>query len=102
MGPAGGIGSGNTRDDVALREIQARLAKAARDCYPKQAARYALKATVSLAFCIDSSGRANQLKLAAASGVAVLDRAALDCVVPGAAPFPPRVGCYSVPVRFGD
>jgi len=44
---------------------------------------------------------ARALSLEGSTGSAVLDRSALECVVPGAQPLSGFEGCFLVPVRFG-
>jgi len=55
---------------------------------------------VPLRFCLDAAGRPSEVGLLGTTGSEQLDRAARDCVIPGALPLPPVPGCYTVEVRF--
>jgi len=55
---------------------------------------------VPLHFGLDAAGRPSDVRLLGTTGSELLDRAARDCVVPGALPLPPVPGCYTVEVRF--
>ena len=99
-GPKGEkTGSGGT--DPRLAELHRRLAEAAARCYPPSAQRLRLRGEVPLRFCLDAHGGASGLSLLGTTGSALLDRSALECVVPGAEPLPPLAGCFQVAVRFG-
>jgi periplasmic protein TonB len=105
-GPGGEDGAGGTSEAGAgeaslLGELHRRLADAATRCYPPAARRLRLRGEVPLHFCLDAAGSATALSLEGSTGSALLDRSALECVVPGAAPLPGVVGCFQVPVRFG-
>jgi outer membrane biosynthesis protein TonB len=82
--------------------VHARLAGAARDCYPPAAKRFRQTGRVPLRFCVDAALAPVQL-VVTPSGLAVLDDAARGCVVPRAAPFPPEASgrCFEVAVDFG-
>jgi len=87
-------------DDAAL--VHARLAEAARRCYPAAARRFRQKGTVTVSFCADTSGGVIDAAVKESSGAQLLDDSALHCVLETAAPFPPEAAshCYAVPVRF--
>jgi periplasmic protein TonB len=110
--PPGGGKGGPGRADPAegnagggsaslLGELHRRLSEAATRCYPPAARRLRLRGEVPLRFCLDAAGSASALSLEGSTGSPVLDRSALECVVPGAAPLPGVVGCFQVAVRFG-
>jgi len=80
--------------------LMARLSAAALRCYPPQAVRFHLSGETHLSFCLGEDGRASAVKLARSSGSEVLDRAASECVLPGALPLSGAAGCYELPVRF--
>jgi protein TonB len=81
-------------------ELAARLAAAARRCYPAAAVRFRLRGEALLAFCLGEDGAARSVAVARSSGSPLLDRAALECVLPGALPAPGAAGCFELPVRF--
>lgn len=109
----GGPAPGDGTDPVGGREgapgvesllatLSQRLAWSAARCAPAgvvRAARHAVPG-VPLHFCLDDAGRPSDVGLLGTTGSEVLDRAARDCVVPGALPLPPVPGCYTVEVRF--
>ncbi|HYV47294.1 MAG TPA: TonB family protein [Myxococcaceae bacterium] len=78
----------------------ARLSAAALRCYPPEAVRFRLAGEAHLSFCLGVDGQASAVKIARSSGSEVLDRAAAECVLPGALPLPGAAGCYELPVRF--
>jgi len=80
--------------------LMARLSAAALRCYPAEAVRFHLSGEARLSFCLGDDGRASAVAVARSSGSEVLDRAASDCVLPGALPLPGAAGCYELPVRF--
>jgi len=85
-----------------LAALSHRLAWSAARCAPAgvmRTARHAIPG-VPLHFCLDGAGRPSDVGLLGTTGSEVLDRAARDCVVPGALPLPPVPGCYTVEVRF--
>jgi TonB family protein len=84
--------------------LHARLADAARRCYPPPARRFGLTGEARVDFCLNQSGGLASTTLSASTGHPMLDAAARECVVAGALPFPAEAagGCYSVPVRFGQ
>ncbi len=92
---AGGPGAPNH-----LAEIHARLADSARRCYPPAARRFRLTGEVQVSFCIDGHGGVTQVAARKSSGSALLDRAAVDCVIPGATPLPGPSTCKTVAVQF--
>ncbi|MGO8970942.1 MAG: energy transducer TonB [Myxococcaceae bacterium] len=85
-----------------LGELHRRLAEAARRCYPAAARRFRLQGQVPVHFCLDAHGVASALSLEGTTGSPLLDRSALECVVPGASPLPGLEGCFLVPVHFGS
>jgi protein TonB len=93
---------GATVDLSFTRELHARLAAAASECYPPQARRFRQQARVPVSFCIDADGQPERV-VVTPSGIASLDDAASSCVVRRAAPFPlrARTHCFTVPIDFG-
>jgi len=85
-----------------LFELHQRLSSAARRCYPSTASRLRQRGTVQLHFCLTPQGSASISKLEGTTGSALLDRAALECVLPRALPAPDMDGCYDVVIRFDD
>jgi TonB family protein len=51
-------------------------------------------------FCVAPDGAPTALSLVESTGDQALDRAALECIVPGAAPLPAADRCLVVPLRF--
>jgi outer membrane biosynthesis protein TonB len=87
---------------VALAQLHARLQASADRCYPAAARRYRVGGEALLHFCSDGRGGFDSTSLARGTDSALLDTAATDCVLPGAAPLPTGLGgCFTVPVRFG-
>ena len=101
--PGGEAARGGTAgpSDWLVGELHRRLAEAAARCYPAAARRLRLHGEVPVRFCLDARGGASGLSLVGSTGSAVLDRSALECVVPGAEPLPAVAGCFQVAVRFG-
>jgi outer membrane biosynthesis protein TonB len=108
-GPAPGEGNVTAAGGAAapgggslLAALSQRLAWSAARCAPAEVVRTARRAIpgVPLHFCLDTAGRPSDVGLLGTTGSEVLDRAARDCVVPGALPLPPVPGCYTVEVRF--
>jgi hypothetical protein len=112
-GAAGAPAPGEGTDPVAggqgapggaslLAALSQRLAWSAARCAPAELVRTTRHAVpgVPLHFCLDGAGRPSDIGLLGTTGSDVLDRAARDCVVPGALPLPPVPGCYTVEVRF--
>jgi protein TonB len=88
-------------DTGAVAEIVRRLRSVAASCYPYAAVRSNLQGTTRLRFCVDQTGAARDAQVVDSSGSAILDSAALDCVLDSAAPFPATSRtCLTVPVRF--
>jgi len=82
-------------------EIARRLRTAAASCYPYAAVRSSLEGTTRLRFCIGAKGEPRDVQVVDSSGEQVLDGAAVDCVLPSAAPFPATSHlCVTVPVKF--
>jgi len=97
----GSLAHGAAPSASRLGELHRRLAEAAARCYPAAARRFRLQGQVPLHFCLDAAGTATALNLQGSTGSAVLDRSALECVVPGAQPLSGFEGCFLVPVHFG-
>lgn len=100
-----GAGGSPASEDLharAIATLSSRLSSAARTCYPPAAKRMRLRGEVTLRFCLDGGGRAVSLEVEHGSGSPLLDRAALECVVPRALPVRDAGGCFSLPVRFGE
>ena len=96
-----GTPSGPAQGSSLLAELSERLAWSARRCAPPSSVRLTRRPVpVPLRFCLDGAGRPSEVGLLGTTGSDQLDRAARDCVVPGAAPLPPAPGCYTVEVRF--
>ncbi|MGA9524343.1 MAG: TonB family protein, partial [Myxococcaceae bacterium] len=100
QGGPGAEPGGASADPNLLARIHARLAESARRCYPPAARRYRLTGEVQMSFCLDGHGGVSRIAASRSSGSALLDRAAVDCVVPGAAPLPGPSTCVSVAVQF--
>lgn len=95
--PAGGGDGANVSE-----ELHRRLVAAARSCYPTAAKRLRLEGQARLTFCLDERSSIRSRRIDASTGTAVLDRAALECVLDRASPLQAPPGCYTVPVRFGE
>jgi len=107
-GPGGASATGASRAAGPSKaeldaEVHAKLAAAAERCYPPAARRFRLQGVTGVRFCLDAAGALGPVSVERASGADLLDAAARDCVVSGAAPFPAAAAatCFSVPVRFG-
>ena len=88
-------------DTGAVGEIVRRLRSAAAGCYPYAAVRFGIEGTTRLRFCIGDKGEPRAAEVVNSSGSALLDSAAVDCVLPSAMPFPAiSRPCVTVPVRF--
>ncbi len=105
--PGEGNGAAGTGQDAPggaslLAALSQRLAWSAARCAPAEVVRTTRHAIpgVPLHFCLDGAGRPSEVRLLGTTSSEVLDRAARDCVVPGALPLPPVPGCYTVEVRF--
>lgn len=105
-GSSSGVGgssvAGASSAASLLETLQRRLAWSAARCAPAAVVRLARHGVpgVPLHFCLDASGTPSGVGLLGTTGSDQLDRAARDCVVPGALPLPPAPGCYTVEVRF--
>jgi len=101
-GPGAGSGTGGSSGASVLELLSRRLAWSAERCAPPAPVRRTRHGVpgVPLHFCLDSAGRPRDVGLLGTTGSDLLDRAARDCVVPGAVPLPPAPGCYTVEVRF--
>src|SRR5262249_51913079 len=80
-----------------LAELHQRLASSAQRCYPPAARRLRLRGEVGLYFCLGADGLAQSQALRGSTGSALLDRAALECVLAGALPAPGIGGCARDP-----
>jgi hypothetical protein len=102
LSPEPSPGTGGSGAPSLLGELNRRLAWSAARCTPSGAVRSSRGSSpeVPLHFCLDASGRPSAVGLEGTTGSELLDRAARECVVPGAAPLPPLPGCYTVAVRF--
>ena len=82
--------------------LSRRLQQVALRCYPAAARRFRQTGEAQVRFCLDGAGALRESKVIHSTGSALLDHAATDCVVPGAAPFGPETfgRCFAVPVRF--
>ena len=105
--PASGDGTGaeapgGQSSASLLAQLSQRLAWSATRCAPAEVVRTARHAVpgVPLHVCLDAAGQPSDVGLLGTTGSDLLDRAARDCVVPGALPLPPVPGCYTVEVRF--
>jgi protein TonB len=81
-------------------EIVRRLSIAAEGCYPPAAARFRAEGETRVRFCIDAEGQPQGARVLSSSGFEILDDAALNCVLPRAAPLPRTGPCLALPVRF--
>lgn len=81
-------------------EIVRRLSAAAEGCYPPAAARFQAEGETRVRFCIDAEGQPQGARILSSSGFEILDDAALNCVLPRAAPLPLTGPCLALPVRF--
>ncbi len=91
-----------TTERLDLAALSLRLQQVALGCYPAAARRFRQTGVAQIRFCVDAVGRLRESKVIHSTGSEVLDRAASDCVVPGAAPFGPETfsRCFTVPVQF--
>lgn len=89
--------------DELAAALHGRLADAARRCYPAAARRFQQRGTTLVSFCLDANGAPQEREVVHSSGSALLDDAAIHCVVNGASPFPAEGWnqCFQVPVCFG-
>ena len=94
-GSRGGSGSGDPR-----AALVAHLRGHTPRCYPRAARQRRTQGVADVAFCIDAAGAPTRVDLRRSSGSALLDDAAIDCVVRGSAPLPARDLCVSVPIDF--
>jgi TonB family protein len=77
-----------------------RLRKSAQRCSPKRLGTAGERSMARVRFCVDSLGKPEAVTLLQSTGDPRLDRAALECVIPGAAPLPATDRCLVVPLRF--
>lgn len=102
VGGAAGGAARNTRAgaQMDLTALHRRLSETAKSCYPAAAKRFRVQGIVPVYFCISPEGGLERVEQRGSSGSGILDRAATDCVLPGAVPLPGPAGCYEVPVEF--
>jgi TonB family protein len=95
----GARGADAPLDTAALSR---RLQQVALRCYPAAARRFRQTGEAQVRFCLDGAGALRESTVVHSAGSDLLDRAARECVVPGAAPFGPETfgRCFTVPVRF--
>ncbi|HWV37175.1 MAG TPA: TonB family protein [Vulgatibacter sp.] len=93
----GGRGSGGVAD---WAELEAHLRSHAARCYPPAARRRGVQGGAEVHFCVGADGTPGAIRLESSSGSSLLDRAAIDCVLRGAAPLPGPRGCVTLPVWF--
>ena len=96
-GSSFGAGSGGGDPHAVL---VAHLRAHAKRCYPPLARRRSIQGTVGLSFCIDSHGMPQALRVEESSGSSLLDKAARECVIEGAAPLPGPEGCVRLDLPF--
>lgn len=98
----GGVDPPAASGDLDTSEFSRRLQEGALRCYPVAARRFRQTGEAKIRFCVDAAGALSQSVVAATSGSDLLDRAAIECVLPGAAPFLPGAfgHCFTLPVRF--
>ena len=82
--------------------LSRRLQAVALRCYPAAARRFHQTGEAQIEFCLDGAGALRETTVIQSTGSGLLDHAATDCVVPGAAPFGAETfgRCFTVPVRF--
>ena len=98
-GSPGVVGAGEGLLD--LSPYLDRIRRSASSCAPRRlGAAVGRPRLARVRFCVGSRGEATAISLVESSGSAAFDRAAVDCVIPGAAPFPPIDRCLVVPLRF--
>jgi TonB family protein len=102
----GGAGTGSPRDEaqaprlppsappIDLSPFYHRLQASAHRCAGVR------PGSAKVHFCVGEGGAPTDVALVQSSGNFALDEAAVSCVVPGAAPFPPLDRCLTVPVTF--
>ena len=98
-GPEANSPDGAPIDTTALSR---RLQQVALRCYPAAARRFRQTGEAQIRFCVDPEGTLREVTVVRSTSSELLDHAAIDCVVPGAAPFGPETfgRCFTVPVRF--
>jgi TonB family protein len=77
-----------------------RLKRSAQRCSPRRLGHAAEASLARVRFCVDPLGRPETVTLLQSTGDPRLDRAAVECVIPGAAPLPATDSCLVVPLRF--
>ncbi len=96
FGHGAAVASGRGLDLAPFLE---RLRRSAEACAPRRH-RQGGETTALVRFCVGPGGAATSVALLESTGSSELDRATLDCVIPGAMPFPPADRCLVVPLRF--
>jgi TonB family protein len=101
-GSAGSEADASAQRPLDTSILSGRLQRAALRCYPAAARRFHQTGQAQIRFCLDGSGELSDSSVIVTSGSPLLDTAARDCVIPGAAPFGPEAfsQCFTVPVRF--
>jgi TonB family protein len=77
-----------------------RLRRSAQRCSLRRGAPGTAAPLARVRFCVDAHGMPQAVSLLQSTGDPRLDRDALECVVPGAAPLPASDRCLVVPLRF--
>jgi TonB family protein len=92
--------SGETGGGPNLGAFVERLRKSAQRCSPRRVGTGGEASLARVRFCVDALGKPEAVTLLQSTGDPRLDRAALECVIPGAAPLPATDRCLVVPLRF--
>jgi TonB family protein len=100
-GPGGSPSAvGQAEGGPNLGAFVERLKRSARRCSPRRGAPASEASLARVRFCVNALGRPEAVTLLQSTGDARLDQAALECVIPGAAPLPATDRCLVVPLRF--
>jgi TonB family protein len=92
--------SGGIAPELDLGAFVERLRRSAQRCSPRRLGPRGEASLARVRFCVGPSGRPEAVTLLQSTGDARLDRAAVECVIPGAAPLPTSDRCLVVPLRF--
>jgi TonB family protein len=103
--PVGGGGDGASEGSAPsagpdIGVFVERLRRSAQRCSLRRGAPGTEAALARVRFCVDAQGMPQAVSLLQSTGDPRLDRDALECVVPGAAPLPASDRCLVVPLRF--
>jgi protein TonB len=102
--PVGGGGDGASEGSTSagpdIGVFVERLRRSAQRCSLRRGAPGTEAALARVRFCVDAQGMPQAVSLLQSTGDPRLDRDALECVVPGAAPLPASDRCLVVPLRF--